>query len=237
MKKIMWIVSVIPFVVTAVVLQFMPESVPMHYDLAGNIDRWGSKNENLIVPVIILMNALLMHVLIGYFEKKAGKTADEKEQKSALSNAKTLGIVGTAMSVMFGLLQYFLLYNAYEGADTNASVVAVDMNKVGCILMGILFIVLGNFLTKTRVNGWLGVRTSWSMYNDNTWRKSNHFGAYVIILAGFATILTALLLTNSFMTMMVAVCYLLLAVVVVVIYSYKVYADEKAMEKTNPGSK
>ena len=50
MKRIMWAISVISLAGTAVVLQFMPEKVPMHYDLAGNIDRWGSKYENLIFP-------------------------------------------------------------------------------------------------------------------------------------------------------------------------------------------
>ena len=48
MKKIMWIVAMIPVVVTSVVLQFMPDVIPMHHDLEGNTDRWGSKTESLI---------------------------------------------------------------------------------------------------------------------------------------------------------------------------------------------
>lgn len=39
MKKIMWIVAMIPVVVTSVVLQFMPDIIPMHHDLEGNTDR------------------------------------------------------------------------------------------------------------------------------------------------------------------------------------------------------
>ena len=58
MKKLMWAISVFALVLTAVVLQFMPDSVPMHYDLTGNIDRWGSKYENLLFPVIILFLSL-----------------------------------------------------------------------------------------------------------------------------------------------------------------------------------
>lgn len=52
MKKIMWIVAMIPVVVTSVVLQFMPDIIPMHHDLEGNTDRWGSKTESFIFPVI-----------------------------------------------------------------------------------------------------------------------------------------------------------------------------------------
>jgi uncharacterized membrane protein len=51
MKKAMWIISLIALAGTAIVLHFMPDQVPMHYDAVGNIDRWGSKYENLIFPV------------------------------------------------------------------------------------------------------------------------------------------------------------------------------------------
>ena len=54
MKKVMWISAIIPVVVTSVVLQFMPDVIPMHHDLEGNTDRWGSKTESLIFPIIIL---------------------------------------------------------------------------------------------------------------------------------------------------------------------------------------
>lgn len=69
MKKIMWIVAMIPVVVTSVVLQFMPDIIPMHHDLEGNTDRWGSKTESFIFPVIILFITLFWHLLIYVFEK------------------------------------------------------------------------------------------------------------------------------------------------------------------------
>ena len=71
MKKIMWIVAMIPVVVTSVVLQFMPDIIPMHHDLEGNTDRWGSKTESFIFPVIILFITLFWHLLIYVFEKKS----------------------------------------------------------------------------------------------------------------------------------------------------------------------
>lgn len=51
MKKMMWIVAIIPLIVTCVVLQFMPDVIPMHHDLQGNTDRWGNKAESLIFPI------------------------------------------------------------------------------------------------------------------------------------------------------------------------------------------
>ena len=231
MKKIMWIISFISLAGTAIVLQFMPDSVPMHYDMAGNIDRWGSKYENLIFPIIILALSLFWYLFIRFYEKKADKASDEKVSAGARSNAKVLGIVGLSMAAMFTVMQGFLLYGAYTEAVSGAESWSVDIGKVSCILMGIIFIVLGNFMTKTRINGVAGVRISWSMYNDNTWRKSNRFGAFAIMIAGVLTIITAVLMKSSIGATMVMLGYIIIASIVTVIYAHQVYVKEKENEE------
>lgn len=51
MKRIMWFFALIPVAVTSIVLQFMPDIIPMHHDLAGNTDRWGSKMELSLIHI------------------------------------------------------------------------------------------------------------------------------------------------------------------------------------------
>ena len=63
MKRIMWFFALIPVAVTSIVLQFMPDIIPMHHDLAGNTDRWGSKMESFIFPVIIMFITLFWYLL------------------------------------------------------------------------------------------------------------------------------------------------------------------------------
>lgn len=227
MKKVMWLISMFSLIITAVVLQFMPDSVPMHYDLAGKIDRWGSKYENLLFPVIILLMSLFWHLFIAYFERKADRTSVEKERAEALSNAKVMKIVGVSMATMFTVMQGFILYSAYAGAGSNATHAYIDMGKVSCILTGAMLVVLGNFMPKTRKNRIAGVRVSWSMYNDITWMKSNRFGAVAMIIAGLLTIITAVLAESGIAVIMLIV-YLLAATSVTLIYTYKVYKKEVA---------
>ena len=62
MKRIMWFFALIPVAVTSIVLQFMPDIIPMHHDLAGNTDRWGSKMESFIFPVIIMFITLFWYL-------------------------------------------------------------------------------------------------------------------------------------------------------------------------------
>jgi len=226
MKKIMWIISFIALIGTAIVLQYMPDRVPMHYDMSGNIDRWGSKYENMIFPIIILLMSLFWTLFIRHYDRKAEKVSDEKESAGARSNAKVIGIAGLCMAAMFTVMQGFLLYGSYTEAISGAERETVDIAKVTCILMGIFFILIGNVMTKTRINSNVGVRVRWSRYNETTWRKSNRFGAIAIIAAGLLTIITATFMKNSFAAIMIAVFYIILASIASVVYAYMVYKKE-----------
>ena len=231
MKKVMWMISMISLVGTAVFLQWMPERVPMHYDADGNIDRWGSKNEMLIFPLIILLLSLFWTLMIRYFEKKAKNAVDEKETAGALSNVKVLSVVGISMAVMYTVLQGYLLYGAYQTAGSGTTKSAINIEKISFILMGILLMVVGNVMPKTRTNGALGVRISWSMYNDYTWTKTNRFGGYMLMIAGILMVVEAIVISNSHVVTMVSMALIVLACAITVVYAHRVYLDEKEAEK------
>ena len=165
MKKIMWSISFIMLIGTIIAIQFLPESVPMHYDAAGNVTRWGSKNENLIFPIINLVMAFAWTMCSGFFEKKALKSTDEKDCAEAKSNAKVIGYVGAGMAAMFTVMQGFFLLGEYKGAISGATKQVVDIGKITVISMGGLCIWLGNIMPKTRMNTMVGVQICWSMYN------------------------------------------------------------------------
>lgn len=225
MKKLMWVISIFSLVLTAIVLQFMPDSVPMHYDLAGNIDRWGSKYENIIFPVIILLLSLHWHLFTAHYEKKAAKASVEKECAEALSNAKVMKIVGVSMAAMFTVMQGFILYNAYMEANVNAARTYVDIGKIFYILIGVMLIILGNYMPKTKKNHIAGVRVSWSMYNDATWMKSNRFGGVSIMIAGLSIIITTVFVRSAIAVVLLLV-YILVATAITLIYSHKIYKTE-----------
>lgn len=229
MKRFMWIFTMIPMIVTSIALNFMPDVIPMHHDFAGNTDRWGSKIESFIFPVIIIFITLFWYIIIRVFEKKAINAKVEKERMEAKSAAKVLCIVGLTQAIMFGIMHYFILYSSYVQACTGGSKATIDIAKVSCILCGMMFVVLGNFMTKAKKNAVVGVRTVWSMYNDNTWRKSNHIGAICIICAGLLTIITTVL-ANGITSTILMLVYIILASVIAVIYSKKEFDIERKKE-------
>ncbi len=230
MKNIMWIISIIPMIVTAIVCQFLPERIPMHYNFEGEIDRWGSRGEQFLFPVIILAMSLFWNLMINYYEGKIKKNkGTEKELKEAESNCKVLGIVGISQATMFGVMHFAIMYGAWEAANIGATHMTVDVVKLTNILLGVIFIVFGNIMPKTKKNGTVGVRTNWSMYNDNTWRKINRFGGIAMVVAGLLTIFTAAIASGG-VGMVLLLIYLLGVIFTIVVYSKKVYDKEKSGE-------
>ena len=146
----------------------------------------------------------------------------------AKSSAKVLCVVGLSQAIMFGIMHYFILYSSWIQANTGSLQATIDIAKVSCILCGIMFIVLGNFMTKAKRNAVVGLRTAWSMHNDNTWRKSNRFGAICISVTGLLTIVTTVYTSGMTGTIFMLI-YLLLATIVTVVYSKKIY--DKEIEK------
>ena len=78
---------------------------------------------------------------------------------------------------------------------------------------------LGNFRIKAKRNITVGLRTVWSMHNDDTWRKSNRFRVICIIVVGLLTIITSRYTSGRTGTIFMLI--LLLAMVVAVTYSEK----------------
>ena len=127
MKKIMWIIAMLPMAVTITVFQFIPDTIPAHYDLEGIVDRWGNKTESFILPVAILLITLFWHLMAYVFEKNAVKAKTEKERVKLESSAKVFCIVGVFHALMFGIMHFYILYLSYVQGKNGVLKAAFDI--------------------------------------------------------------------------------------------------------------
>ena len=159
------------FIITAVCIQFMADSVPMHYNFHGEIDRYGSKNENFIFPCFIAVFNIFWVIFMNVFGRRADRAQEEKARVEAAGNLKVLGFTAIGTTIMFIIIQFVMLLvdiNASEGQDR----MPIDINVISNCCLGLIFIVIGNIIPKCKRNSVIGVRTSWSMDNDTTWELS-----------------------------------------------------------------
>lgn len=229
MRKVLWVLAILPLAVTACVFQFLPDKIPAHYNFAGEIDRWGSKYESFIYPIVVIAMAIFWECLCSYYRKKTKTTEDEKQRAEAANNAKVIGITAISTAVLFNILHYISLYKACTSSTLSVANVELDSIKITCILMGILFIFLGNVLPKTKLNGTIGLRCTYSMYNDVTWSKSNRFGGFALVIVGVLTVITSLIF-NGVISMILMMIFLIASIIIMISYAKKVYEEEKVKE-------
>ena len=228
MKKLIGIAAFLPLAVTLVWLQFLPDTVPAHYNFSGVVDRWGSKWEKLILPGVVLLFVFSFVLLIRYYERKAA-AGDGKENVQAGANAKILCWTTISLCVFFTALQVVGLFSAGKSAAAQTERMEAPILKITALCMAVLFLVLGNLMSKAKPNSAMGFRCGWTQYNDNTWRRSNRFAGYAMILDGIVTAIAVAIAPESW-AMPLLLGLLTLCLCVCLIYARRVYQEEKAKE-------
>jgi len=209
MKKlysILYAVLLICVVGTVVFLILSPDQIPVHYNFAGEVDRIGSKYENLLWPGFAIGLGIFFLLMARVPRKRGEKT-----------NEKVLMIAGVCTLIFFTLLGFYFMLKAlkYDPNDTT-QISFDDINKFVSIGVGVLLVVLGNIMPKMRRNALFGLRTKWSMANDIVWQKSQRFGGIASVIAGFIMIILALFVPgiwNVVMMTIVIVIWLILCIV------------------------
>lgn len=224
--SIMWLFALIPAVFTAALYRSLPDTMPMHYDIHGNVDRWGSKNELIIIVAIFLAVIAFMAFQVRSFEKKAENADDEKAKAGFINNAKVTAITGLICSAFMAVVYVFINLAGAKMVSEGGHTISMDITRIICVGMGIMFIAMGNYIPQTRRNSIIGIRCTWTQYNDITWSKSNRFASYLVVAAGVITIILALAMANIMNALLISVVLMLVISAVSLVYAHKVYVEE-----------
>ena len=226
-RIIMWIMAFIPLIITVILYGSLPEKVPMHFDINWNVDRYGHRSELIYACAAFLLMPLMFSVFIRSFERKAAGTDDEKAKAGYMSNIKVVTIIGIITSLILTVTYICILIFMFKTISNTGSDLSFDPTRPIVILMGIMFMVIGNILPKTRRNSIVGLRCSWTYYNDVTWQKSNRFAALLIMGLGAFTIAMAMIMPDALIVMFIMIGMLFVVTVISLIYAYRVYKEEK----------
>lgn len=173
-RVLLWALMFLMAAVGAAFLVLLPDRVPMHFNTAGEIDRWGGKYESLLLAVIPVLAGAVCLVIARVCRKRSG--AGNQWEKWAL-------IVGCCMTAFFDVEMTVLLVQIFRSAQA-AEAVPVEICRILFAVLGLMLIPIGNVLPKLRRNGIMGVRTAWSLKNDQNWRRSQVAGGIVLMAAG-----------------------------------------------------
>lgn len=153
----------------------LPDPVPTHWNAAGEVDGWTGKPWGVyLFPVITLGLVMLLMVLPVISPR--GFRLD--------SARRVYDIVIFALAAFMAVIEFYSFRSAIHGAES--------LTRAVPMMVGFLFIVLGNYLGKFPKNFFVGIRTPWTLASDVVWNRTHRLGGYVFMLAGLVILLTGI---------------------------------------------
>ena len=182
---------------------------PTHWDLHGNVNGtmprfWGAAFTPLLLLGLTLVTMILPVVSPRHFEI-----------------APFAPVYYLLMLAVQGVILVIGLFMLMAGAGY-----AVPMPIIALCAVGVLFMVLGNYMGKLRKNFFIGIRTPWTLASDAVWERTHRLGGWVFVLAGLLLVLGAIVRAPSW----VPVVVLILAVLIPCAYSYVIYRQSTGVD-------
>ena len=145
--------------------------LPVHFGIDGTPDRQGSRAEALLImPALAVLVTFIFWITPRLDPRRANIEASGK-----FWNAIAISVVA------FLTYMQTLIVLSVTGHQVNVTDSLVPA-------LGLLFVVIGNYLSKTRANWFGGIRTPWTMSSDYSWNRTHRVGGTLYILSGFASI-------------------------------------------------
>ena len=200
------------FLLVAVISSFyfyanFPDRVPTHWNFAGEVDAWGSRLSAFIIPVVVI-GVYLLFLALPYLDPK----------KEKYDQFKKVYHVFKVIIIAFMVLLYFL--TSLNGLGYN-----VPIGALMPIIIGVMFVILGNYMSKLKSNWFIGIRTPWTLSSEEVWNKTHRFGGKMFILGGF------LMAIQVFLPLAFRLPIFILTIALLTVgtfgYSYYIYRQEK----------
>lgn len=184
--------------------------VPIHWGPDGRPDGYGSKAVGLLATPLVAAAVVALLAVIPRFEPR----------RRNLERSSTAYVaIGLAVTGFLGALHVVAVRSALGDE--------ADMAAVAIIGSGLLFVVIGNFLGKTRSNWFFGIRTPWTLSSERSWARTHRVGGLGFVAIGAAVVATTIL-GGPQPALWVMLGGLGLGVIGLFAYSYLVWRDDPA---------
>ncbi len=174
-----WFIIAIPFIYLAYVWKDLPEKVPMHWNILGEIDRWGDKQELLIIPFVLPLLVYLVFLLVPLIDPKR----QINKMGGKYYNFKFI------LTLFVSVIALFVIYTAKNQSLSNPNYIF--------IFIGFLFAVMGNFFKTIRPNYFIGIKTPWTLENETVWKETHLLAGKLWFVGGLLIILCSLVFNKS----------------------------------------
>lgn len=179
--------------------------LPTHWNAAGEPDRFASAGTALFMPVIMCAGLSALLAVIPSIEPMQRKL----DQSAPLYRTAWAGLL-----LMMALIEVQIAAPIFGFHPPATSILAG---------MGVLLILIGNMLPKSRPGYFVGIRTPWTLTDPENWIATHRLGSRTMMVGGALIILLALLPLSAEVRMTGIIAAIMIAVVPPMLYSFFYY--------------
>lgn len=195
------LICLLPIILSLILYDKLPDRIPIHWDVNGNPDNYGSKAFAAFgLPFMMAGLNLLTHFALNTDPKKANASA-------------VLKLIGKLTIPLMTLILVPITLFTGLGYD-------IPIEDIVPALVGLLFIVVGNYLPKSKQNYTVGIKIPWTLNNETNWNKTHRLAGYVWIIGGL------FMFANSFLKILWLPVFIIIIsamIFIPVVYSYILY--------------
>ncbi|OCT11263.1 hypothetical protein A8709_06195 [Paenibacillus pectinilyticus] len=198
------VISLSPVIGALLLYNRLPDTMASHFGVNNEVNGTMSKNMSLLMLFLLGLLPPFLRIIRSIDPKKANF-----EKFPQAFEVTRFGVTILLAVVGWGIIIFNLGYD-------------LDFKKMTMILLGALFAVMGNFLTQVKSNYTFGIRTPWTLANEEVWRKTHRLGGPLMMIGGIIAFIAAFLTSTAAIVVFIAA--IALSSFIPVVYSYILFS-------------
>ena len=174
-KKLLLLTSIVilfPILWGVMIWSQLPNQISIHFNAAGQANNFQSK---ALAVFGLPMFLLLVHLFVIF--------VTARDPKNQTMNEK-MGKVIYWLTPIVSLSLSYLIYSKALGSTTNPSIFV-------SALLGLIFVMMGNYMPKLKVNHTVGIRLPWTLQSEDNWHKTHRLAGKLWVLGGLILLIEA----------------------------------------------
>jgi uncharacterized membrane protein len=191
--------TALPIIYLLIKWSNLPHQLPIHFDVNGDPNGYGSKLLFILLPLGLYLLLLVLPFI------------DPRKSNYDIFSS-TYFKLRVILCVFIGIIDTIIIYNTLHGIE-----------KMGLLLpisVFLLFTLLGNYMGNFRPNYFVGIKVPWTLNNDVVWTRTHKLAAKLWFWGGLIGIVGLFFVKDIALVMLPIIIFI---VVVPIVYSYIIY--------------
>ena len=168
------VILLLPVAVGLILWNQLPDTLPIHWNMAGEADGWCGKPFAVFgMPLILLA--------VQWFGMVFMLSDPKRQNQSPKLRLLSFWIVPT-VSILISALTFGVAMGKEIPIDTFVTTI-----------LGLLFVIIGNYMPKCKQNYTVGIKLPWTLNNEENWNKTHRLAGRLWVVCGLLIVVAGFL--------------------------------------------